>query len=89
MMEWFGESTSTMLEDERWDTITLNSSGKVKRGQKRVHILLTNIIGAERRIWRRQMTKREGGDTDRGHVEKRVEEFIEDVSFLNWRGNND
>ena len=35
------------------------------------------------------MTKRQEGETERSHVENRVEEFIEEVSFFNWRGSSD
>ena len=52
MMERFGESTGTMLEDERWNAVTLNGIGRVKRHENGVDILLTNINGAERRVWK-------------------------------------
>ena len=54
-MEWFGESTGTMLEDERWNAVTLSGFGRVKRLENRIDILLTNInkVDLERRVWKR------------------------------------
>ena len=52
MMEQFGESTGTMLEDERQNAVIPNGLGTVKRHENEVDILLTNINGAKRRVWK-------------------------------------